>query len=113
MHFPSYAIEVAVVAMLLALVGLRWRYERSSMASVPPYAQTRRELEVDPLLAPIEPDNRANRAMALMCAAVCWRGDPTDTEGMLSVADEFLQYIEGNAASMPRPDPLLKGRIPR
>ena len=110
---PSSEIVAAVVVALSTLALLYWRSGKSSCASVPPYAQTRRGLEVDPLLAPIDPDNRANRAMALMCAAVCWRGDPTDTEGMLGVADEFLQYIEGNAASMPRPDPLEKGRIPR
>jgi hypothetical protein len=59
-----------------------------------------------------DPDKRGNRAMALMCAAVCWRGDPTDSEGMLSVADEFLQYIEGNDAMMPRPDKREAGYLP-
>jgi hypothetical protein len=58
-------------------------------------------------------DHRGHRAMALMCAAVCWRGDPTDSEGMLSVADEFLQYIEGNDAAMPRPDPMIGGQMPK
>jgi hypothetical protein len=48
-----------------------------------------------------------------MCAAVCWRGDPTDSEGMLGVADEFLQYIEGDDAMMPRPDKLTKGHMPK
>jgi hypothetical protein len=58
-------------------------------------------------------EHRGHRAMALMCAAVCWRGDPTDSEGMLGVADEFLQYIEGDDAMMPRPDKQIKGRMPR
>jgi hypothetical protein len=111
MLFPSCAIEAAAAVVLLILTWPALKSARSYFASSPRYAKTR--LEVDKLLAPIDPDNRANRAMALMCAAVCWRGDPTDTEGMLGVADEFLQYIEGNAASMPRPDPLEKGRIPR
>lgn len=61
------------------------------------------------------PETRGNRAMALMCAAVCWRGDPTDSEGMLGVADEFLQYIEGDDAMFPRPyaDKPVKGRMPK
>ena len=58
-------------------------------------------------------EHRGHRAMALMCAAVCWRGDPTDSEGLLSVADEFLQYIEGNDSAIPRPDKLTKGQMPR
>lgn len=58
-------------------------------------------------------EHRGHRAMALMCAAVCWRGDPTDSEGLLSVADEFLQYIEGDDSAMPRPDKLTKGHMPK
>jgi hypothetical protein len=58
-------------------------------------------------------EQRGHRAMALMCATVCWKGDPTDTEGLLSVADEFLQYIQGDDSVMPRPDKLIKGKIPR
>lgn len=61
----------------------------------------------------LDREARGHRAMALMCAAVCWRGDPTDSEGMLSVADEFLQYIEGNDSVMPRPDKATKGEIPK
>ena len=109
MLFPSYALEVAVVAGLLILVLLRWRYERRCVL-IGPLCDT--PSEMDELVAS-NPENRGNRAMALMCAAVVWRGDPTDTEGMLGVADEFLQYIEGNDASMPRPDKLSKGYIPR
>jgi hypothetical protein len=32
---------------------------------------------------------------------------------MLSLADEFLQYIEGDDAIMPRADKLTKGRLPK
>jgi hypothetical protein len=60
-----------------------------------------------------EQELRGHRAMALMCAAVCWRGDPTDSEGMLSLADEFLQYIEGDNAVMPRPDRATGGVMPK
>ena len=60
-----------------------------------------------------ESEHRGHRAMALMCAAVCWRGDPTDSEGLLSVADEFLQYIEGNSQTMPRHDKLTGGQMPK
>lgn len=58
-------------------------------------------------------EHRGHRAMALMCAAVCWKGDPTDSEGLLSIADEFLQYIEGDDAAMPRPDKLIGGKMPK
>lgn len=61
----------------------------------------------------LESEARGQRAMALMCASVCWRGDPTDSEGLLSVADEFLQYIQGDTAVMPRPDKLTKGQMPK
>lgn len=60
-----------------------------------------------------EKEARENRAKALAHAAQCWRGDVADVEGILALADEFLQYIEGNNAVMPRPDKAIKGRIPR
>jgi hypothetical protein len=69
--------------------------------------------KVRPVSDHLEAETRGHRAMALMCAAVCWRGDPTDTEGMLSVADEFLQYIEGDNAVMPRPDRAIGGKMPK
>ena len=115
MLFPSYAPEVAVVAGLLILVALRWRFERRCLASVLRYAQTRRGLEVDPLLAPIDPpDNRGNRALAMTLASIAWKGSEHDFEDIISLADEILQYIEGNdEALIPRADKPSKGRIPR
>jgi hypothetical protein len=110
---PSSEIVAAALVALSMLALLYWRSGKRSTVYVPPYAQTRRGLDVDPLLAPIEPDNRANRAMALMLAAIAWKGDPAADVDILGLADEFLQYIEGDDAAMPRPDKLSKGRIPR
>jgi hypothetical protein len=114
MLFPFSALEVAAVAGLLTLVWLRWRFERRCLASALRYAQTRRELRVEPLLAPIEPGNRGNRALAMTLASIAWKGAEHDFEDIISLADEILQYIEGNDdALIPRADKPSKGRIPR
>jgi hypothetical protein len=109
---PSSEIVVAVVVALSTLALLYWRSGKSSTVILLPYAQTRRAVEVDHLLAPIESD-RGNKALALMLAAISWKGDPAAVEDILSLADEFLQYLEGDNSIMPRADPQIKGRIPR
>jgi hypothetical protein len=113
MLLPSYAIEVAAVAGLLILILLRWRYERACLTRFLAQTSCVPELELIVTETPLDQESRGHRAMALMCAAVVWRGDPTDTEGMLSVADEFLQYIEGDNSVMPRPDKLVGGKLPK
>lgn len=62
---------------------------------------------------PQDPETRGHRMMALMCAAIAWKGDPADAEDLLGLADEFLQYIEGDDSAIPRPDKLIKGRLPK
>jgi hypothetical protein len=113
---PSSEIVAAALVALSTLALLYWRSGKSSTVYVLPYAQTRRGLEVDPLLAPIEPAYpiaRLHRVVAILAASIACKGEHTDTEEMLGIADEFLQYLEGNDAVMPRPDTLTKGRIPR
>lgn len=46
-------------------------------------------------------DDRCNRAMALMCSAISWKGNPVDVGGMLSLADEYLAFIEGKESEEP------------
>jgi hypothetical protein len=110
---PSSEIVAAALVALSTLALLYWRSGKSSTVYVLPYAQTRRGLDVDPLLAPLPSDNRSNRALAMTLAAIAWKGDNPEFEDILSLADEILQYIEGDDAAMPRPDKLSKGRIPR
>jgi hypothetical protein len=105
-------IEAFVLVVLLSLVWLRWRCVKRSSARQLDQKQTSFARSLKDKHVADDPDSRGHRAMALMCAAICWRGDPTDQEGMLGVADEFLQYIEGNNAMMPRPDQAIKGRLP-
>lgn len=110
---PSSEIVVAAVVALSTLVLLYWRSGKSCSVSVPRYARTR--FEVDPLLAPIEfgPTEQLHRLAAILAASVVFKGEPTDMESFLGVADECLQYIRGDDARMPRPDTLSRGRIPR
>jgi hypothetical protein len=52
-----------------------------------------------------EAEGRRNRALAIACASVSFRGVAMDVETLLSLADEFLDYIEGDdGAPIPRPD---------
>jgi hypothetical protein len=56
---------------------------------------------------------RKYRAHALMCACVSLKGE-FDAGRLLSLADEYLQYITGDDnAAIPRPDKASKGKIPR
>jgi hypothetical protein len=55
-----------------------------------------------------------DRALSIALAAMSFRGDVVDIEKLLGVADEFLQYIEGDeSAAIPRPDKLSRGRLPK
>lgn len=55
-------------------------------------------------------EGRRNRATAIVCAAVCFRGEIADVERLLGLADEFLDYIEGDdTMPIPRPDK-VKGK---
>lgn len=58
-------------------------------------------------------DDRFNRAQALMLAAIAWKGDPASCNDIMALADEFLKYIEGASATMPRADQILKGTMPK
>lgn len=52
-----------------------------------------------------EAEGRRNRAFAIACASISFRGAAMDVETLLSLADEFLDYIEGDdSAPIPRPD---------
>lgn len=93
--FASVAIIAASLALMFATP--RRSYRRRPVS----------EITAEPV------ELRGNRAMALMLAAIAWKGDPTSDEEILSLADEFLQYIEGNNAIMPRPDKLMKGAMPK
>ena len=106
-------IEAAALVVLLSLAALKWKSERGYLARDLAHYQTSFARSLKESAVDDSPEIRGHRAMALMCAAICWRGDPTDSEGMLGVADEFLQYIEGNNSVMPRPDKPTKGQIPR
>jgi hypothetical protein len=49
--------------------------------------------------------NRGNRATALCLAAMSFRGEAFDMAGVMMLADEYLNYIEGDdSAPLPRPD---------
>jgi hypothetical protein len=108
MLFPSYALEVAVVAGLLILVWRVWRYERRCVL-IGPLCDTPSEMDVHI----DDPNEQLHRMVAIIAATVAFKGTPTDMENFLSVADECLQYIRGDGARMPRPDELSKGFIPR
>lgn len=57
---------------------------------------------------------RAHRALSIALAAMSFRGEIVDIERLLGLADEFLQYIEGDdSAPIPRPDKMCKGKMPR
>ena len=57
---------------------------------------------------------RLVRAISIACASLCWKGKIEDTEGILGLSDEFLQYITGDDSSaIPRPDKATKGRMPK
>jgi hypothetical protein len=62
-----------------------------------------------------ESDNRRDRALAIACASVSFRGVAMDVESLLGLADEFLDYIQGDDSSpIPRPDKTgAKGRLPK
>lgn len=113
----AFSLLVAIaLAELLGFALLSLRYGRSCSGSYQPRAMTAPVPEVamsEIAFSNLEAESRGHRAMALMCASVCWRGDPTDTEGLLSVADEFLQYIQGDNSIMPRPDKAIKGSMPQ
>ena len=98
----SSALELGELATHLMRLAWKQRYANAALD---------RHQSREPTMSD-DPEARGNKAMALMCAAVCWRGDPTDSEGMLGLADEFLQYIEGDDAIMPRPDKRLAGKLP-
>ena len=52
-------------------------------------------------------NERTTRAIGLCLAAIAWKGDPTDVGGIIGLADDFVQYLEGDdAAPIPRPDKL-------
>lgn len=110
------ALAVGALAELLILALLKSKYGNDCSGNYQRRALIGTELEgivSEIALSNLEAESRGQRAMALMCASVCWKGDPTDTEGLLSVADEFLQYIQGDTAVMPRPDKLIKGQMPK
>lgn len=59
-------------------------------------------------------EQKRNRAFAIACASVSFRGTAMDVESLLSLADEYLEYIEGDdEARIPRPDVITPGRLPR
>ena len=115
MPLLSFANVVIVLVGLLSLLVLKRRYGNGCSVSYQPRAVTAPGVsEVHDIVSSnLEAEARGQRAMALMCASVCWRGDPTDVEGMLGVADEFLQYIQGDNSVMPRPDAQTKGYMPK
>jgi hypothetical protein len=56
---------------------------------------------------------RFYRAAALMFASNSLKGE-YDVERLLSLADEYFQYLTGdNNATIPRPDTPIKGKLPR
>jgi len=57
---------------------------------------------------------RRDRAFAIACASVSFRGAFKDAEQLLGLADEFLEYIQGDdSAQIPRPDKTTGGKVPR
>lgn len=59
-------------------------------------------------------EGRRDRALAIACASVSFRGEAMNVESLLALADEFLSYIQGdNDAVIPRPDLLRPGYLPR
>lgn len=50
-------------------------------------------------------EHRSNAALALCLACMSFKGDKFDMAQLMSLADEYLLYIEGDdAAPIPRPD---------
>lgn len=49
-------------------------------------------------------EHRSNAALALCLACMSFRGDKFDMAQLMGLADEYLAYIEGDDASIPRPD---------
>ena len=71
-------------------------------------SRTRKHKIVEAVMAE-ETEGRRNRAFAIACAAVCFRGNAiTEAHTFFTLADEFLDYIEGNDCA-PKPDKLMKG----
>jgi hypothetical protein len=111
MRLPSFVIEVAVLAALFSLILRKWKSEsaclaRSLAAAEMSFARSLKEA--------VMPDVRGNRALAIALAAMSFRGEALDIEKLLGLADEYLQYIEGDDdAQIPRPDKLAKGRMPK
>jgi hypothetical protein len=57
---------------------------------------------VDPIP---DAEHRSNAALALCLACMSFKGDKFDMAQLMSLADEYLDYIEGDDASpIPRPD---------
>jgi hypothetical protein len=112
MPLSFYGIAALALAGPLVLALLKLKYGNDCSGSYQPRATTEATVS-EMVFSNLEAEARGQRAMALMCASVCWRGDPTDTEGLLSVADEFLQYIQGDNAVMPRPDAQVRGQMPK
>lgn len=69
-----------------------------------------RELIVVSVEAPVsEPsvndrEERLMMAIAIACASISFRGAAMDAEGMLSLADEYRDYIFGKTDNPPRAD---------
>ena len=50
-------------------------------------------------------EHRSNAALALCLACMSFKGDKFDMAELMSLADEYLEYIEGDDATpIPRPD---------
>lgn len=57
-------------------------------------------------------EHRSNAALALCLACMSFKGDKFDMGQLMSLADEYLAYIEGNDATpIPRPDKSGKSNI--
>ena len=106
----SFASVLDGLALLLMRVLLFWRSEpRYSTAPFVRVLTPTREAPVSESPSD-DREGRRNRATAIVCAAVCFRGEIADVERLLGLADEFLDYIEGDdTMPIPRPDK-VKGK---
>lgn len=107
----SYALVAVALAELFTFLALRLKYGNDCSGS---YQRRAEILPAPELLEAVMSESRGDRALSIALAALTFRGEVMDIERLLSVADEFLQYIEGDDnAAIPRPDKLAKGKIPR
>lgn len=109
----AWSVLAAIASVeLFSLIALRLKYGNGCSASYQSRAKTLPAPEL--LEAVMSDDARGNRALSIALAAMSFRGEVMDIERLLSLADEYLQYIEGDdSAAIPRPDKLAKGKIPR